>query len=58
MPRIGTGSNKYAVSDKLNDHFDETPALVDIMPSIAAHLKLDIPADIINNLDGTSFIDK
>ena len=44
-------------SDKLNSHFNELPAIVDILPSIATHLQLDIPANIKGQLDGRSFID-
>jgi len=44
-------------SDKLNARFQELPAIVDVFPSIAAHLKLDIPEKIRNQLDGQSFVD-
>jgi predicted AlkP superfamily pyrophosphatase or phosphodiesterase len=43
-------------SDVLNEHYDQTPAIVDILPSIATHLQLDIPANILDQLDGQSFI--
>ncbi len=44
-------------NDKLNARYYEMPAIVDILPSIAVHLQLDIPADIRGQLDGQSFID-
>lgn len=44
-------------SDRLNARFTGTPPIVDILPSIAAHLRLDMPAEIRTNLDGQSFID-
>jgi predicted AlkP superfamily pyrophosphatase or phosphodiesterase len=44
-------------SDRLNSHFNELPAIVDILPSIATHLQLDIPTNIKDQLDGRSFID-
>lgn len=44
-------------SDNLNVHFKELPAIVDILPSIAKHLQLGIPANIRDQLDGRSFID-
>jgi predicted AlkP superfamily pyrophosphatase or phosphodiesterase len=44
-------------SQNLNERFAATPAIVDILPSIAAHMKLDMPADIREQLDGQSFID-
>ncbi|MDC1116786.1 alkaline phosphatase family protein [Luminiphilus sp.] len=44
-------------SDDLNERYYQTPAIVDILPSIAAHLKLEIPENIRNQLDGQSFID-
>ncbi len=44
-------------SDNLNTHFDELPAIVDILPSIATHLQLPIPEKIRDQLDGRSFID-
>ena len=44
-------------SHKLNSHFENTPAIVDILPSIATHLNLAIPPQIAAQLDGQSFID-
>jgi predicted AlkP superfamily pyrophosphatase or phosphodiesterase len=41
----------------LNSRFREMPAIVDILPSIARHLQLDIPATIQEQLDGQSFVD-
>ena len=45
-------------SRRLNKRFDKLPAIVDIMPSIAAHLGLDIPEPVRRQLDGHSFIDE
>lgn len=44
-------------SKNLNAHFYELPAIVDILPSIARHLRLEIRADIQGHLDGQSFVD-
>lgn len=44
-------------SGRLNDHFSETPAIVDILPSLVTHLRLDMPESIRRQLDGRSFID-
>ncbi len=44
-------------SGRLNERFYAMPGIVDIMPSIAAHLGVDIPPAIAANLDGRSFID-
>jgi len=44
-------------STNLNDHFDDTPGVVDILPSIVTHMGLSIPAAIEEQLDGISFID-
>ncbi len=44
-------------SRRLNARFAQSPPIVDILPSIAAHLGLDIPADIAARLDGRTFID-
>lgn len=44
-------------SNNLNSRFGGTPAIVDILPSIAAHMKLEIPPGIAAALDGESFID-
>lgn len=41
----------------LNEKFGDNTALVDILPSLAAHLELSIPPDIEAQLDGQSFID-
>jgi predicted AlkP superfamily pyrophosphatase or phosphodiesterase len=43
-------------SDRLNNNFDEVPGIVDILPSLAKHLELDIPEPIRQRLDGRSFI--
>jgi len=44
-------------SNNLNERYAARPAIVDILPSIAAHLELDMPAKIREQLDGKSFID-
>ncbi len=44
-------------SNKLNDHFRQMPAIVDILPSIARHLQLSVPKNIAAQLDGQSFIE-
>lgn len=44
-------------SDKLNSRFGKTPAIVDILPSIVAHLEISVPPEISVQLDGQSFID-
>ena len=44
-------------STNLNSHFGDTPGVVDILPSIATHMGLVIPAAIEGQLDGISFID-
>ena len=44
-------------SHSLNGRFDEQPGIVDILPSIAAHLGIDFPPAIRAELDGQSFID-
>jgi predicted AlkP superfamily pyrophosphatase or phosphodiesterase len=44
-------------SDRLNQNFDNMPAIVDILPSLAAHLELEIPKAVSQQLDGRSFID-
>lgn len=44
-------------SQNLNNHFSNTSAIVDILPSIANHLELTIPSEIAAQLDGQAFID-
>ena len=44
-------------SDRLNDRFTQMPGVVDILPSIATHLELEVPAAVAAQLDGQSFID-
>jgi len=44
-------------SEHLNSNFNENPGIVDILPSIATHLKLSMPESIREQLDGRSFID-
>lgn len=41
---------------RLNEHFYDTPAMVDILPSILRHLRVDLPGEISSQLDGQSFI--
>lgn len=43
-------------SKRLNSHFKDIPAMVDIMPSIANHLNLSIPEPIKKESDGVPFI--
>lgn len=43
-------------SKDLNAHFQDSPEMVDIFPSIATHLGLEIPKSLAMELDGTSFI--
>jgi len=44
-------------SRRLNARFANSPPIVDILPSIAAHLGLEIPPAVAAKLDGESFID-
>jgi predicted AlkP superfamily pyrophosphatase or phosphodiesterase len=43
-------------SQRLNDRFRQSPAIVDILPSIATHLGLRIRRSVLKRLDGKSFI--
>ena len=43
-------------SSRLEQQFAEIPAIVDILPSIAQHLGMQIPSAIAEQLDGRSFI--
>jgi predicted AlkP superfamily pyrophosphatase or phosphodiesterase len=43
--------------ESLNSRFREMPAIVDILPSIATHMQLDMPATVREQLDGQSFVD-
>jgi predicted AlkP superfamily pyrophosphatase or phosphodiesterase len=43
-------------SKNVNEHFKQTPAAVDILPSICNHLGIKIPDDVRIELDGTPFI--
>ncbi|MDD9891285.1 MAG: alkaline phosphatase family protein [Gammaproteobacteria bacterium] len=45
-------------SQFLQPNFYGTPAIVDVLPSIAKHLQLSIPEVIEAQLDGEAFIDK
>ncbi|HMJ71533.1 MAG TPA: alkaline phosphatase family protein [Cyclobacteriaceae bacterium] len=42
-------------SKNLNEHFKQTPAVVDILPSVCNHLRIKIPEEVRNELDGTPF---
>jgi len=44
-------------SKNLNNRFNNTPGMVDILPSIMNHLNLTIPSKIAAQLDGQPFID-
>jgi predicted AlkP superfamily pyrophosphatase or phosphodiesterase len=44
-------------SQNLKERFSNTPAVVDILPSIVNHLKLTVPSKIADQLDGQPFID-
>lgn len=44
-------------STRLNDHFNDLPGIVDILPSIVTHMGLTMPENIQAQLDGQSFID-
>ncbi len=44
-------------STRLNENFRSQPAIVDILPSLAAHLGIEVPAQVRMRLDGKSFID-
>jgi len=44
-------------SPRLNARFEDRPGIVDILPSVATHLGLDMPEAIRRQLDGRSFID-
>jgi hypothetical protein len=43
-------------ADKLNERFKQTPAVVDIMPSICNHLGIPIPDEVEKEIDGVPFI--
>ncbi|MEM7359086.1 MAG: alkaline phosphatase family protein [Pseudomonadota bacterium] len=43
-------------STNLSDHFSQTPAIVDILPSIASHMGIAIPSQVAEHLEGQSFI--
>lgn len=43
-------------SQKLDDNFFANPGIVDIMPSLADHLRLEIPGPVRAQLDGRSFM--
>lgn len=42
----------------LNERFQDTPAIVDIMPSICNHMNIPIPEDLKKEIDGVPFIGK
>lgn len=43
-------------AEKVNERFKQTPAVVDIMPSIANHMAIPLPEDIRREIDGVPFI--
>lgn len=43
---------------QLNQRFNQTPAIVDILPSITTFMQINVPTDIAQQLDGQSFISK
>lgn len=43
-------------SDDLNEHFKQTPGVVDIMPSICNHMNIQIPVEVQKEIDGVPFI--
>jgi predicted AlkP superfamily pyrophosphatase or phosphodiesterase len=43
-------------SRNLNAHFQQTPAMVDIFPSLCRHLNLPVPESLRMELDGVPFI--
>jgi predicted AlkP superfamily pyrophosphatase or phosphodiesterase len=47
-----------ANSRHLNAHFRDTPAVVDILPSIAAHMRFTVPDAVRRQFDGRPFIDR
>ena len=46
----------YTNADNLNERFKQTPAVVDIMPSICNHINIPIPDHLMRELDGVPFI--
>ncbi len=45
-------------SDDLNESFGQEPGIVDIMPSLLAHLNINPPDGIKEEIDGVSFVGK
>lgn len=43
-------------ADSLNERFNQTPGVVDIMPSLANHLQIPIPEEAKKEIDGVPFI--
>jgi predicted AlkP superfamily pyrophosphatase or phosphodiesterase len=43
-------------SNDLNESFYKSPTMVDIMPSILAHMEIEAPENIKKEIDGTSFV--
>src|SRR5688500_7961496 len=43
-------------AERVNERFRRTPAVVDIMPSIANHMAIPLPEDIRREIDGVPFI--
>jgi predicted AlkP superfamily pyrophosphatase or phosphodiesterase len=44
-------------STALNEHFNNLPGIVDILPSILTHLEIAVPQAVSKQFDGKSFID-
>ena len=40
-----------------NGYFENTPGIVDVVPSVLRHLEIDIPTSIEREMDGISFIE-
>jgi predicted AlkP superfamily pyrophosphatase or phosphodiesterase len=43
-------------SKQLNERFKQSPGIVDILPSIFSHMKISIPDDVKEEIDGVPFI--
>ncbi|MDW7695734.1 alkaline phosphatase family protein [Flammeovirgaceae bacterium SG7u.111] len=41
---------------ELNESFQHMPSMVDIMPSVLAHMEIEIPKEIKKEVDGISFV--
>ena len=45
-------------SERLNRNFYNMPGIVDVLPSLLTHLEVAVPAEIRDQLDGETFIDR